>query len=60
MKQGRTLITMSVEEIERAETIGQLVEKLIKEKDAAVKLSLSTRQVRRLKASFKRDGRLGA
>lgn len=55
----RTLITMSVREIERVEAISQLVEKLIKEKDAAVKISLSTRQVRRLKASFKREGRLG-
>ncbi len=50
---------MSVKEIERLETIGQLAEKLMKEKDAAVKLSLSTRQVRRLKASFRREGRQG-
>lgn len=55
----RTLITMSVKEIERLETIGQLAKKSIKEKDAAVKLSLSTRQVRRLKTSYKKKGRLG-
>lgn len=55
----RTLITMSVREIERVEAISQLVEKLIQEKDAAAKLFLSTRQVRRLKAAFKKEGELG-
>jgi hypothetical protein len=58
-KMKRTLITMSVGEIERLEVVSQLVERLIKEKDAAVKISLSTRQVRRLKAAFKKEGRLG-
>lgn len=55
----RTLITMSVREIERAEAISQLAEKLIREKDAAAKLFLSTRQVRRLRAAFKKEGGLG-
>lgn len=55
----RTLITMSVREIERVEAVSQLVEKLIKEKDAALKLSLSTRQVRRLKRKLKNEGQIG-
>lgn len=50
---------MSIREIERVEAAGQLVEKLIQEKEAALKLSLSTRQVRRLKRTFKNEGRVG-
>lgn len=52
-------ITMSVREVERVRIIGDLTEKLFKEKEAALALSLSVRQVRRLKSDFIREGPAG-
>lgn len=49
-------ITMSVREVERVRVIHDLTQKLLKEKEAALALSLSVRQARRLKSAFIREG----
>lgn len=54
-----TLITMSKKELDRHGIIKNLIEKKINGTEAAKLLKLSIRQVRRLKASFKKHGAQG-
>jgi len=51
------LLTMSGKELERLEVLRRLEEGLIRPKEAALQLRLSTRQVRSLRASLKSLGR---
>jgi len=52
-------ITMSMEEIKRLQIVNKVLDKRIKQKDAAQILGLSERQIRRLVRSRKRKGERG-
>lgn len=53
------IITMSNKELTRAEVMQRLVDKRIKQRQAALMLGLSLRQVKRLLRSFRQDGPTG-
>ena len=52
-------VTMSIKEADRIAVLEKLVRKEIKQKKAALQLSLSARQVRRLVKRYERKGALG-
>lgn len=52
-------LTMNTREINRLEVMNLLKAKKIKQKDAAKRLGLGVRQIKRLWASYKRDGAAG-
>ena len=53
------LVTMSAEEIDRLSVIRRVQEGTLKQVKAAELLGLTTRQVRRLEASYERSGASG-
>ncbi len=53
------LVLMSRREIERAEVMRQIAERRMTQRQAALTLQLSVRQIERLYASYKRDGAAG-
>jgi len=50
------LLTMTETELERSRTLQRVCDGYLSQIDAAVRLEISTRQVRRLMASFRKDG----
>jgi transposase len=57
MKGG--LLTMSRKEIKRVTVLQQVMDKRIKQKEAAKQLKLSTRQIKRLIKNFRKEGEAG-
>lgn len=53
------LITMSTRELEKAAIIRQLIDRKIKQKEAACRLELSTRQIKRLVKKYRKNGPQG-
>jgi len=55
----KDIVIMSVKEIERLKVVTDVIEKRISRKKAAVRLNLSSRQIRRLIKRFKAEGAQG-
>jgi len=53
------IISMSIKETERIKIMDNLIDKLIKQKHAALQLNISVRQVQRILARYKKEGVAG-
>ena len=56
---AKELVTMSAKEIDRGELIRRVLEKRLRQAQAAQLLGVNARQVKRLCRAFKRDGLAG-
>ncbi len=56
---GMEKVTMSYEELDRVSVIERVIEKRLTQREAARMLGLTSRQVRRLRRAYERDGPVG-